>query len=150
MTNPSETSPNESDKRFLVGMAGLAVLVLILMVNAAALARDYEFEYEGWGGPLIMMAAVLLGSVWLPVGLTLNAGPGRSRFTRLFFGRVLLVAGGLAAAFWVVVPLLVLSGNLYYDHATPEELSGAGMGIFGGTAVAALVLISLLSMTRGD
>lgn len=129
MNNNPETMPSQADKRFLVGMAGLAVLALILLVNAVALAREYE--YEGWSGPLIMMAAVVTGTVWLPVGMALNAGPVRSRFTRLFFGRVMLVAGGLASAFWVVVPMLVLSGNLYYTHASPEELSGVGMAILG-------------------
>lgn len=131
-------------------MAGLPVLFLILLINAAALARDYEFEYEGWEGPLLMMVVVAVTCVWFPVGVTLIVGPLRSRFVRLFFGRVMLVAGAAVTLFWIVVPLLVLSGILYYDHATPEELVGAGLAIFAGTAFAGFVLIALLSMARGE
>lgn len=150
MNDHFQKSSAESDKRFLVGLAGLCVLFLILLINVAALARDYEFEYEGWGGPILMMVVVAVTCVWLPVGVALNVGPLRSRFVRLFFGRVMLVAGAAVTLFWTVVPLLVLSGNLYYDHATPEELVGAGLAIFAGTAVAGLILISLLSMARSE
>lgn len=150
MNDHSQNTPAESDKRFLVGMAGLSLLIVILLINAAALARDYEFEYEGWEGSLLMMVVVAVTCVWLPVGVALNVGPLRSRFVRLFFGRVMLVAGAAVTLFWIVVPLIVLSGNLYYDHATPEELVGAGLAIFAGTAVAGFILISLLSMVRSE
>lgn len=150
MDNKSPTSPDERDSRFLVGMVGLSFLTLIALVNAVSLARGYEFEYEGLVGPLIMFAAVVVSCMWLPLGVMLNVGPHRSRLIRLFFGGVLLLAGAVASVFWMVVPLLVLSGNLYYDHASPRELAGAGLVTFAVTVVVGLVWFSLLSVARSD
>mgnify|MGYP006969558159 CR=1 FL=1 len=94
--------------------------------------------------PLVVLATcacISLGGMWA-------LKRPDSRFARIFGGRILVIAGIAAALFWMGVAVMVLTGNLYYDMATPTELVGAGLAIFGGIVLGGLVLTAILSMVR--
>lgn len=145
-----EHASNSGDpgNSWLLGIAGLPIPLVVAAFNALALYQQYEFDYEGWSGPLVLTLVVLATCACIPIGGMWALKRPDSRFARIFGGRILVIAGIAAALFWMGVAVMVLTGNLYYDMATPMELVGASLAIFGGIVLGGLVLTAILSMVR--
>lgn len=149
MGNYDPLESHDQDTQKLIGFICLLLPPFIAALNGVALALAYFFEYDGWSGPVILVAATLVTTSTIPAGLLWGARRPQSPLARVFGGRILVAAGVVTALFWLAVPAAVFTGNLNYDNATPVEITSAASGIFAGVLVGALMLTAILLLVRG-